>query len=86
MRRRRREIRGTRIPTAMAVAGATLLSGPVGKAAGTQFVNEVKQQPKARFKHPLAIHCGEMGWIGELGAHSSMRHTGGTASRPVLGV
>lgn len=72
--RRRREVRGTRTPTAMAMAGATPLSGPVGKAAGTQFVHEVKKQPQTHFKHPLAIPWGEMGWIGELGVHSSMMH------------
>lgn len=45
----------------MAMAGATLLSGPVGKAAGTQFVHEEIKQPLTRFRHPLASPRGETG-------------------------
>lgn len=43
---RRREVRGTRNHSAMAAAmdGAMLLSGPVEKAAGTQYVHEVKKK------------------------------------------
>lgn len=36
--RRRRKVRGTSTPTTMTMAGVMLLSGPVGKAVGTQFV------------------------------------------------
>lgn len=41
--RRRRKVRGTSTPTAMAMAGVMLLSGPVGKAVGTQFLHKGKK-------------------------------------------
>lgn len=82
--RRRREVRGTSTPTAMAMAGAALLSGPVGKAAGTQFVHEENKTTQTHFRHSLASPQGEIGRIGALGAHASM-HTSGTASRPAFG-
>lgn len=57
-----------------------------GESTGIQFVQEVKNQPKTHFKHPLAIPWDEMEWIGALGARSSLMHSGGTASRLMLGV
>lgn len=60
--RRRREVRGTRTPTAMTMAGATLLSrlsGPVGKAADTQSVHEDNKKPQTHFRRPLASPWSE---------------------------
>lgn len=55
----------TSTPTAMAMAGATLLSGPVGKAAGTQFVHEEDKTTPNPFQTSLGqspeVRRGEQG-------------------------
>lgn len=63
--RRRREVRGTSTPTAMAMAGATLLSRPVGKAGGTQFVHEGEKKKQLNPTADISWHVPGVGRSGE---------------------